>query len=140
LDSLKGPGRCGGGGGSRRGRVVGKWEARRDGTTVSLYLADEEEVDGGEEIEFYILFYLSVIAVSRGLFNSNHRPRSWAWLSLPGHYFHFERAVITFLFHLFILFYFPVRSTLVTNSRKENVSLRLLPPPRPFSSSSQRWR
>jgi len=85
---------------------VGKWEARRDGTTVSLYLADEEEVDGGEEIEFYILFYLSVIAVSRGLFNSNHRPRSWAWLSLPGHYFHFERAVITFLFHLFILFYF----------------------------------
>ena len=31
-----------------------------------------------EEIEFFILFYLSVIAVSRGLFNSNHRPRSLA--------------------------------------------------------------
>lgn len=46
---------------------MGKWEVRRDGTTVSLYLADERRKWRREEIEFFILFYLSVIAVSRGL-------------------------------------------------------------------------
>jgi hypothetical protein len=57
------------------------WEGgkvRRGGNDVSLYLLDEEEVDVSEFTNFIYLFYSPAIAVSRGPFNSNYRPRSLA--------------------------------------------------------------
>jgi len=57
------------------------WESGKldaTGRRLFVFCGREEEVEG-EEIDFFIfLFYLSVIPAHRGLFNSNHRPRSLA--------------------------------------------------------------
>ena len=57
----------------------GKVGVRRGGTTSLCIFEDERRKwRRGRKLNLFYFIYLSVIAVSRGLFNSNHRPRSLA--------------------------------------------------------------